>query len=208
MFNLVIERRANRLEPVASDGESTLGGSIEKPGKKVARRSVLPGRGKLKLDAGDLESLEQEFEALVLNPPRKGAAAHHPGFDFNSAVCLMTLNHRDGTQPAKPILVLYREQEGRAPGKFLLPFSGGDTDSIQVELIRLINQLKNPGIREGNIEIEGEPGLDIPQEVAGATGFRLFAEFRPASKAVQAKPVLIGYAPVDTTFGKQVSNLF
>src|SRR5450631_3542486 len=82
----------------------------------------------------------------MLNTPAKGPATHDPILDNNTSRLDSTGHHSNLSQRAILILVCDGQQKRIRVLEEALPRSLGQPPSIQVELIRLINELKGPAV--------------------------------------------------------------
>src|SRR5262245_53416640 len=103
----------------------------------------------------------------MLDPTAECATAHHPHINEKLVVALSCTQYGDLSQRTVFVPVTCREQMGFGILQIAPPFRIVESSSVQVELIRLIDQLERAGIRRILDRAESDLGFVSLEKVRG-----------------------------------------
>src|SRR5215510_13331493 len=103
----------------------------------------------------------------MLDPTAECATAHNPQINAKLVLAPSCTQYGDFSQRTVFVFVCCREQMGFRISQIMQPFRLGESSSVQVELIRLIDQLKRAGIRRILERAESDLGFGGFEKVCG-----------------------------------------
>src|SRR5262245_104293 len=90
---------------------------------------------------------EESSQALVLDTSGKGAAAHHPGVNAHARGPDLACEGGDLAERSELISVRDTHEECVVSRQMSMPVLIRVAPAVQIELVRLVDQLQRPGVR-------------------------------------------------------------
>src|SRR5262249_8165424 len=97
--------------------------------------------------------------------PREGPTTHDPRADAKRIIFLKALDNGDFTERAELVLVTDGDEQSARTRQLPLPICRGVADSVQIELVGLVDELQHTSISLRRVEVESDGRLDLAQEV-------------------------------------------
>jgi hypothetical protein len=156
-------------ELISRNGTATGWSLAEDRGEKFSDGSVPGSRLKVEFNLFNVEPFKQLFDTATFDATAEGPAAHHPRFEQNFRFGLTACQHRDLSQGSVFVAISRDQKDCFRLSEKVLPRGFGVPLAVEVELIRLVDELKRSRVDGGLRKTQGQFGIGLPEKLLGSS---------------------------------------